>query len=267
MTEPCQPPSAQQMMATVVANQACGPGIHLLELTCAAALPAIAPGQFAFLRPRHGDIFLRRPLGVHEAEGTRLRLLFDVVGRGTAALAAVQPGQELDLLLPLGHPFEIPPPPALPVLVAGGLGLPPLHFLARQLHAAQRPFRMLYGARTAARLVLADDLAALCPQLRLFTDDGSAGEHAQITAGLADLPPQAHLLVCGPTPMMRAVASAAAQAGLACQVSLEERMACGLGVCMGCVCRTRNADGQEGRARVCVEGPVFPAQEVLWDSP
>ncbi len=255
------------MPAVVAANRALGPGIHLLKLACEPPLPDIAPGQFAFLRPQNSDILLRRPLGVHDADGTRLDLLFDVVGRGTRALAAAQTGTTLDLLLPLGRPFPIPPPPALPVLVAGGLGLPPLHFLARRLHAAGRPFRLLYGARTAARLVLADDLASLCPDLRLFTDDGSAGEHAQITAGLADLPPEAHLLVCGPTAMMRAVAAAAEEAGLACHVSLEERMACGLGVCMGCVCRTRTADGQEGRARVCVEGPVFASREVLWDSP
>lgn len=252
-------------IATVSETDELAPGIHRLRCQC-ADLPPIAPGQFVFARIGEGIApLLRRPFGVHHVDGDTLELLFDVVGAGTRHLARLAPGDRLDLLLPLGRGWPEPPgdgPP--PVLVAGGLGLPPLHFLAGRLHAAGRPFHFVYGAANAERLVLRDAIAALCPTAVFCTDDGSAGVHGMVTANLPPAAEATTYYACGPTPMMRALARQVLAAGHRCWVSLEERMACGVGVCMGCTCRTRDAEGREQAERACVEGPVFDAGELAW---
>lgn len=237
------------------------PGPDLVRLTLAA--PGLArtarPGQFVMVRTSDTDSvdpLLRRPLSIHDVRGDKLSLLFKVIGRGTANLARLERGGEVDLLGPLGRPFPEVEGPAL--LIGGGLGIAPLLFLARGRAGRQTAVRL--GAATAAELVVAMDFEALA-ETHLFTEDGSTGEKGLVTAGLADelAANPAAVLTCGPEPMLRAVAGAAAAAGVECHVSLEARMACGLGACLGC--SVDRADG--GRARVCLEGPVFEAERIF----
>ncbi|MCB9514135.1 MAG: dihydroorotate dehydrogenase electron transfer subunit [Candidatus Latescibacteria bacterium] len=226
-------------------------------------LPAGAPGQFSLLSPgadgasRGADPFLLRPLSLLDAGPGWQRFLFKVFGRGSAALAALTPGATLDLLGPLGHPFAPAASPAL-LLVGGGVGIPPLHMLSRRLAAAGAPHRVLFGFNTAAdipeRL-----LAELAVAVQVSTLDGSAGRRghpvAQLLDERADDPAPQQILACGPIPMLEALRRAARPQDRVL-LSLEERMACGVGVCRGCVVPVR--DGDDWRyATVCREGPVF----------
>ncbi len=237
--------------------------IVCLRLHAPAVARAARPGQFVMLAPGPAeplDPFLNRPFSIHRVpDEDSLELLFAVVGRGTARLAAQPPGATLRLLGPLGRGFD--PPAEGPVwLLAGGLGIAPLRFLGERL--AGRPVRLLYGAGTAEALV---STAGLACRVELATDDGTAGRRGPATellaAALAELPEaeraRAYVAACGPEPMLAAAAGLCRRAGVRAEVSLEAHMACGTGACMGCA---RPIGGRP--QRVCAEGPVFDAREV-----
>lgn len=259
-------PNRRQVQAPVVANRAVAPGIHQLDLRLDPTGPAMVPGQFLFVRPLTGlTPLLRRPFGVMDVQGDVASILFEVKGEGTRVLAGLGVGALTDVVYPLGSGWPLPADNRPLLLVAGGLGLPPLLFLARRLHAASRAFSFVYGATSATRLVLRDEVARLCPGAVFCTDDGSLGRRGFVSDHLPDLGRPGAVLTCGPTPMMQAVAKRARAAGHACWASLEEHMACGLGVCMGCVTHLRGHSPENPRtARICVEGPVFPVSELTW---
>ncbi|MBM4117731.1 NAD-dependent dihydroorotate dehydrogenase B electron transfer subunit [bacterium] len=244
----------------------------------AEGLPAGTPGQFSLLAPAAPgawDPLLPRPLSLLDAGAGWQRFLFKVVGRGTAQLAALRAGDRVGLLGPLGRAFgglerdaeaagEI-------VLVGGGVGIPPLHFLARRLSAAGRPCRALFGFNREAEipraLLAALDVAdaagtepATRPAAELCTLDGSAGVRGNPVARLVETLGDGPLAIkaCGPAPMLAAL-RAAARAGDALELSLEERMACGVGVCRGCVVPVVDGAGGWRYAAICREGPVFDA--------
>ncbi len=249
----------RDVVVTVAGTREVGPGIVVQGLRWPDAAPTVEPGQFAMLKPRRGDPpLLRRPFGIMTADAEGCEILYDVKGPGTRALAAARPGDELDALVPLGRSFPPPEPGQRAVLVAGGTGLPPLLGLGRHLRAAGVAVTICYGAADVERLVLRDAVAAVDPEARLATDDGSCGHHGLVTGLVPAAAPDLTYYAIGPMPMMRAVATTAGNRP--CWVSLEERMACGVGVCMGCA--TPLADGSI--ARVCVEGPVFAARELAW---
>jgi dihydroorotate dehydrogenase electron transfer subunit len=224
-----------------------------------------APGQFVMLGPLKEDStdpFLNRPFSIHRLSGPdRLELLIAVVGRGTKILGSLAPGDRLGLLGPLGNGFTLPAPSRPVVLVAGGLGVAPLFFLAEELCARGARPRLLYGAGSVDQLVPTDGLQAKGVSVELATDDGSAGFHGFVSELMEKEPGEqdACLAACGPMEMLRAVADLARRRGLDLQVSLESRMACGLGACLGC---TVFLPGGAGR-RVCCDGPVFAAREVF----
>jgi dihydroorotate dehydrogenase electron transfer subunit len=230
------------------------------------------PGQFMMLSPGplgaapRSDPLLPRPMAVYrqrsEAGGAVIEILFKRHGRGTALLTGCAEGSQLAFVGPLGHGFPAPQAPRA-LLVAGGTGIASVYELAARL-ARGGSVQVLLGARRAGDLMGEADFAALGVGLRVATEDGSRGERGLVTDLLeAELARDAaaHVYACGPTPMMRRCAEIAAARGAACSVSLENPMACGFGVCLGCAAPLEGG----GFALVCRDGPVFPAEAVDWE--
>ena len=249
----------------------------------ALAAPEIAaiarPGQFVMVKPARGtDPLLRRPFSIFEilrdtnGAAFGVSLLNKRIGVGTGLLYDVEPGAHVGCLGPLGRPFAPVDPPAEAWMVAGGVGLAPFVTLAEALKARGTTTRLFYGARRADELYHTDLFGPLGVDLVLATEDGSAGARGLVTApleaALAAAPRHQaiQLSVCGPTPMMRAVATLAARHGRACDVSLEQVMACGLGGCYSCVVLARDAGGASHFVRSCVDGPVFDASRIVWEA-
>ncbi len=221
-------------------------------------------GQFLHIACGEG-LLLRRPISVcvcgeDEPEDTA-RIVFEVRGEGTRWLAQRQVGDKLNVLGPLGNGFSITPDDRL-LLVGGGIGVPPL--LGQAVYTAKKAAAVL-GFRSADRAMLVEDYRECCEAVYLCSDDGSLGRHGFVDAQLKDILEQdkdfTAVLACGPKPMLKNVARVAAEYGVPCQVSLEERMACGVGACLGCA--VQMADGS--MKHVCKDGPVFDAKEVDWN--
>lgn len=251
----------------VLANLPAGPRVYHLRLK--VPFNTAHPGQFVHIRcGPYFDPLLRRPLSIHDFDPARqeMDLLYQVVGKGTAWLAAQMPGSLIEGLGPLGRGFSIPAGGNI-ALVAGGLGIAPLFFLARTAVARGVRVSFYLGARTRQHLLRQEALQQLGLCLKIATDDGSAGFAGPVTELLArDLEKQRwdQIFACGPRPMLAKVAELASGQGISAEVSLEERMACGLGACRGCVVAVYQPDGSIIYENVCSTGPVFPAQEIVW---
>lgn len=217
-----------------------------------------APGQFAHIALPGRT--LRRPISLCaiDKENGTLRFVFQVRGGGTEQLADYQTGDVLDVLAPLGTGFPLLDPGKKALLVGGGIGVPPLLPLAA-FYGENAVAAM--GFRNAGAVILQQDFERCGAQVRLATDDGTAGHHGLVTA-LFDPADFDVIYTCGPTPMLRAVAQAAQEAGVTAYVSLEERMACGVGACLGCACGLLDADGGAYYGHVCKDGPVFDSRAV-----
>lgn len=250
---------------TVVSNDRVAEGVGLIVLHSPRVARSVRPGQFVHLRVAEGrDFVLRRPFSVHAAHGDRLKILYQVLGVGTRALSLSGRGDEMDVIGPLGHGWEMPDTISHALLVCGGLGAAPMGMLATELAARGVAVSVAQGAPTAQRLVARELFADAARRHEIATDDGSAGHHGFVTALVepllaGDSPDVVY--VCGPEAMQRIVAAQASAAGVPCQVSLERLMGCGIGACLSCVVSTVH-----GQKRACVDGPVFSADEVLWES-
>ena len=233
-----------------------GPDLLRVELP---EWPGHRPGQFAMLLPdpdvRARDPLLPRPMAVFRGGADALEFRFKVVGRGTALLSELRAGEAVGVLGPLGNGFSVPEGPA--TLVGGGTGIASLYELAREAPAGTR---VLLGGRSRRELLALEAFRALPVELVFATDDGSLG-HAGLVTDLLMPEPGSWVLACGPTPMMRRAAEIAAAAGARCRASLENTMACGFGICLGCAvsCDT-------GFRYVCTHGPVFDAARLDWDA-
>ena len=255
-----------QEKSTIVTREQLTAEVVRLTLRCPRIAATAKPGQFVMVRAGETlDPLLRRPFSIHKvtAEGT-LAILFKVIGKGTRLLATAPPGSSLDVIGPLGQGF-IADPAGPHCLIGGGMGIAPLYFLAHHLLTAAGNHAnppVLLGAQTQAELLLlAQEFTELGYPVLTATDDGSLGHQGFVTDLLdALLTGVSQVYVCGPMPMMRTVAAKCRNAGVACQVSLESHMACGLGACLGCTFPARGG----GYRHVCKDGPVFPAEEVLW---
>lgn len=242
---------------------------RLLTLESLAVAAGARPGQFVMVRVADGhDPLLRRPLGIHDVEGSSFALFFKIAGRGTALLGRRRPGEVLDVLGPLGRGFRLPEGPASgsALLVAGGRGIAPLFFLGRALARRGRRVRVLYGGRTGFDIPLRARLEEAGFAVTCSTDDGSFGCPGLVTdlaAAEMDREPPAAVYACGPEAMMSALAGQCRARGLPAQFSLEAVMGCGMGACWGCVHRTRAA-GREAWTKICEEGPVFDRDAVVW---
>lgn len=263
-------------IATIVSNAEAGAGYRLLRLSSPEAARSARPGQFVHLRvPDFDPAALRRPLSICNADAASgtLEILYKVVGRGTEALSRAREGAALDLLGPLGNGFPEPDGRNLPVLAGGGYGVAPLYFLARRICAGGARPVLFVGARTEADLLILDRFEALGVDVRVATNDGSRGVKGFVTAALDSWlasrdpgSPAPEFFACGPAPMLRAVEERALAGGFAAWLSLDRRMACGVGACFGCTQTVRTADGSTAVARVCADGPVFPAGAIVWDA-
>ena len=218
-----------------------------------------APGQFAQVKvPGHT---LRRPIsicGIDKKAGT-LRFVFQVRGQGTAELAGFQPGGEIEILAPLGNGFPLDKGKRT-LLVGGGIGVPPLLGVAKEL--GENAVAVL-GFRNKDAVILEKDFQAAGAKVLIATDDGSYGHHGLVTDLCQDQEFDC-VMACGPAPMLKAVTALAQERGVPCYVSLEERMACGIGACLGCAVALLNEDGAQYFGHVCKDGPVFESHRVAW---
>ena len=228
------------------------------------------PGQFVQIGAN--GCFLKRPFSVCDVRGSRVNVLYKVVGRGTAAMAKMRKGDAVDVIGPLGKPFSPTPPWFRRIFVGGGVGVPPLYFLARAYRGNRKLDKTFIGARTQSDLLCIPEFKKLGLKVVAATEDGSTGEKGFVTKplekflGTLDAMEIKHSVVftCGPKAMMKAVAEICAQKGAACIASLEEVMGCGIGVCMGCVVKVKQ-DGDFFYKRVCRDGPVMETDKILWD--
>ena len=255
--------------ACIVKNVQVGPRLHVLTLESPEIAGSIQPGQFVHMRvPGRDEHVLRRPFSVYarSREAGTLEILYQEVGSLTTYMPTLHEGA-VELIGPVGNTWNADCSHAL--LVGGGVGAAPLFMLAEQLRARGVQFDVVLGAQTKDALVARErygDLIGCEPCCA--TDDGSFGRAGFCTSlveerlaqgCLADGAPYDFLAVCGPEPLMKIVAKMGAEAGVRTQVSMEKRMACGVGACLSCVVDTVN-----GKSRSCVDGPIFEAQEVVW---
>ena len=213
-----------------------------------------APGQF--VNVKLDGLYLRRPISVCDRKEDTLTLIYKTVGRGTGQMSRMKPGKTLDLLTGLGNGYDFDIDAKSIYVIGGGVGIPPLYGLVKALIRRGRRPRVLLGFNSRSDAFYCSEFRALTPDLDLITLDGSLGKKGVVT-DLMDGPGMDYFFACGPLPMLRAVCRAASCDG---QVSLEERMGCGFGACMGCSIQTAS-----GAKRVCKDGPVFRKGELLWD--
>lgn len=237
--------------------------VYSFTVSCPEVAAAACPGQFVHIRAN--GFTLRRPIsicGIDREKGT-LRIVFEIRGEGTAEIARLNKGDLIDMLAPLGHGFTVDNSFGKVVLVGGGIGTPPMLPLAK-IYGEKAV--AISGFRNASVVILQEDFRRTGAETILCTDDGSAGIHGFVTQPLKVLAEKGGIdavYACGPMPMLRGIAEICRENEIYCEISLEERMACGIGACLGCACRTVRND-EEYFAHVCKDGPVFKAEEVLW---
>jgi dihydroorotate dehydrogenase electron transfer subunit len=230
--------------------------------------PLVQPGQFAHIRilPLK-EALLRRPFSIYQVTNDTLSFLYKTIGKGTEVLARMRPGEDLSLIGPLGHGFTVPQPGAeTPLLVAGGYGMAALYLLAQR---SPQKGMVFVGGRRRVDILCEEEFRALSWDVRVTTEDGSYGEKGLVTqALLAELKRSGQnrkLFACGPTPMLEAVGCIATEHGLPAELSLDEQMCCGIGVCLTCVVPIKAGESWEYQ-RTCTEGPVFDSRRVVWEA-
>ena len=242
----------KQSIFTILENTPLTASVYRLRLSGDTSA-ITAPGQFVNIQL--DGHFLRRPISVCDCEDGCLTLLYKVVGKGTEQMSRMAVGETLDLLTGLGNGYDLGEAGEAPLLIGGGVGVPPLYMLAKQLIARGCDVRVILGFGTASEVFYEEEFRALGARVTVTTVDGSYGVRGFVTAAL-DEAPYTYFYTCGPEPMLRALHAATVTSG---QYSFEERMGCGFGACMGCSCKTVT-----GYKRICREGPVLRKEEILW---
>lgn len=277
-----------QIKARILARKKVGKNIFKISFHAPEICKTAQPGQFVNLRlTEMKDPLLRRPFSIHRINGETLEILFRVVGKGTDFLAKLPKNTPLDLLGPLGHGFTISERSAA-VLIAGGMGTAPLVLLAEELIKRGKKVFFLIGAEKKSLVLCEGECRDLGAEVFVSTDNGSHGYKGFVTALLVSLldegkiPQDAQYYACGPDPMLHALTPLAKSRGLSCQISLEEKMACGIGTCLSCVCKVEpeiviakrgmkeshiqtSPDFPYGYGLVCSDGPIFDIEEVVWE--
>lgn len=212
-----------------------------------------SPGQFVNIKL--DGLYLRRPISVCDCEGDVLTLIYKVVGKGTEQMAKMTAGEKLNILTGLGNGYDISIAGDKPLLLGGGVGVPPLYMLCKKLIADGKKVSVVLGFNTKDEIFCEEDFKALGADVFVTTADGSYGIKGFVTDAMKDID-YSYFYTCGPEPMLKAIFKASATSG---QFSFEERMGCGFGACMGCSCKTVT-----GYKRICKDGPVLKKEEILW---
>ena len=247
-------------LCEVVRNKRLCDGVFAITIESEAIADEALAGQFLHIKCG-SERLLRRPISICSVRGGEIDFVFEVKGEGTSWLSMRMAGEKLDILGPLGNGFSMPEGNI--ITVGGGIGVPPMLFTAEETFGS---VTALLGFRSEDKIILKDEFEAICEKVIITTDDGSYGIHGAVTAPLSDFLENGKfdgVLACGPRAMLYAVAKACRTYGVSCQVSLEERMGCGVGACLVCACATVSG-GIPAMSRVCMDGPVFEASEVVW---
>lgn len=212
------------------------------------------PGQF--INIKLNGLYLRRPISVYDRDDTSVTVIYKMVGKGTEQMGQMQPGETLDVLTGLGNGYDLTPSGDRPLLLGGGVGVPPLYMLAKELIAQNKQVSVILGFNTKNEVFGEAEFRALGTDVTVATADGSYGVKGFVTDAMQGLS-YTYFYTCGPEPMLKAVYRATETEG---QFSFEERMGCGFGACMGCSCKTIY-----GNKRICKDGPVLRKEEILWE--
>ena len=251
----------QGIFSVVSATQLTPKGF-CLEIHCPEVVKEVKAGQFVHIKCE--GYFLRRPISICSIDiGTgNLNIVFEVRGEGTEVLSNLKVGDSIDMIAPLGNGFTLLEGEQKVLLVGGGIGTPPMLALAKEYGDKATA---ILGFRTKEVVLLEEEFIATGASLAICTDDGTMGHHGFVTDIVKEEIPKGvtAIYACGPMPMLKAVGQMAIDGGIFCELSLEERMGCGVGACLVCVCKTKEADGEHHRC-VCKEGPVFKAEEVIF---
>lgn len=237
---------------SVTENRRIAPQIYRMRLAGDVS-GFTAPGQF--LNIRIDGLFLRRPISLCDLADGELTIIYKTVGEGTGRLSGMEEGMVLDVLTGLGNGYDTETGGDAPLLIGGGVGVPPLYYLAKTLRKEGKDVSVVLGFNTKDEVFYEEEFRALGCNVTVSTVDGSYGVKGFATDALPER--YSYVYTCGPEPMLRAVYRAAQTSG---QYSFEERMGCGFGACMGCTCRTVT-----GYKRICKDGPVLQKEEILWE--
>jgi dihydroorotate dehydrogenase electron transfer subunit len=263
-----------EQIVQIVSNQRDTDSYFRLVLSAPKIAPLIQPGQFAHVRiPPLKAALLRRPFSIFQVEGETFSILYKTVGKGTETLSRMRAGDELSVIAPLGHGFTVPKAgEATPLLVAGGYGMAAMYLLAQR--SSQKGI-VFVGGRQRVDILCEKEFQALGWDVRVTTEDGSYGEKGIVTQPLITELRTPHsalrtpkLYACGPTPMLKAVGKIAEDFKVPAELSMDEHMCCGVGVCLTCVIPVKIGDGLRDweYQRTCTEGPVFDSRLVAWES-
>ena len=243
----------KQSLFEILSNEALTDSVYKMVL--GGDTSAItASGQFVNIQL--SGKFLRRPISVCDYDEATLTIVYKVVGHGTEQMAAMKAGEKLDILTGLGNGYDLAVSGDRPVLLGGGVGVPPMYNLAKKLRAEGKTVSVILGFNTKSEIFYEEEFKALGCQVTVTTVDGSYGTKGFVTDALPET--YTYFYTCGPEPMLKAVYRSTNTSG---QMSFEERMGCGFGACMGCSCKTLT-----GYKRICKEGPVMRKEEILWES-
>ena len=212
-----------------------------------------APGQF--INIKLDGFYLRRPISICDYDSNTITIIYKVVGGGTEAMSRLESGAELDVLCGLGNGFDVSKSGEKPVLIGGGVGVPPLYNLCKKLIESGKKVTVILGFNTASEIFYKEKFEALGAEVYVSTVDGSSGVKGFVTDVMKNIDYD-YFFTCGPMPMFRAIEKIASSSG---QYSFEERMGCGFGACMGCSCKTKY-----GNKRICRDGPVLEREEIIW---
>ena len=244
----------KQGIFTIISNEALTDSVYKMVLSGDTSA-ITASGQFVNIQL--AGKFLRRPISVCDYDSQTLTIVYKVVGKGTEQMSAMKSGEKLDILTGLGNGYDLSLSGDKPVLLGGGVGVPPMYNLAKKLIALGKDVTVILGFNTKSEVFYEEEFKALGCNVIVATADGSHGVKGFATTPLAELD-YTYFYTCGPEPMLKAVYKATSTSG---QMSFEERMGCGFGACMGCSCKTLT-----GYKRICKEGPVMKKEEILWEA-
>ncbi len=249
----------KQEIFKILTNQQLAKDVYRMTLTGDTC--GIRPGQFVNIKL--DGLYLRRPISVCDCIGCVLTLIYKVVGKGTELMSKMTQCDELDVLTGLGNGYDLTKSGETPLLIGGGVGVPPLYMLCRKLAEEGKHPTVVLGFNKAEEVFYPNEFAALGAEVKVATVDGSVGVKGFVTDAIAALADEgkkfSYFYTCGPEPMLKAVYNSPVLDGVEGEFSFEERMGCGFGACMGCSCKTVT-----GYKRICKDGPVLEKKEILW---